>query len=324
MKIAFTSGMLQQRFEQQPVWRRIQAQDPDYLVLLGNSIHLDIDATVRAMSVGEFAAHAHGLYRAQLAVPEFDALLRHLAAKGGRRVFAVWNDHDFLWHDAAGADIVQGAEHLDKLEPSRVLFQCFQQALVDVGSFPAGLDEVRVPPPQPEIAPLRESLPLQDDVWLHLTDGRGLRTTTWLVPQDKRVLLGGPQLDAIATAIAGTAPQTVHLLASASAGPDWQHYLRDWSALGDLASRHRLLMLSGDLRRNGFASHIDKPAGWPLHEATASGAAVRDALLYGAEVENFAVAEIDPAEVRIRFFERDGETTPRRIDRNRWTVAANG
>jgi len=320
MKLAFTSCMLQQRFESQPVWSRIQALDPDYLVLLGNAIHLDIDATPSRMSPGEFAAHAHGLYRSQLAVPEFDALLRHMVAKGGRRVFAIWGEHDFLWHEAAGADIVHNAEHAAKLEPSRVLFQLFQQALVGVGSFPAQLDDI-TPPTPPETAPLHESLPLGDDVWLHLTDGRSQRTGTWLVPQDQRALLGLPQLDAIATAIATTAPGTLHLVASASTSADWQHYPREWTALGDIAARHRLLMLSGGLQRNAFASHIEAP-GWPLHEATSSGAAVRDAVLYGAEVENFALAEIEAADVRIRFFDRHGEALPRRIGREAWNLAA--
>ncbi|HEY8878333.1 MAG TPA: hypothetical protein VIN03_12270 [Roseateles sp.] len=322
MKVAFTSCMLQQRFDSQPVWQRIQALDPDHLVLLGNAIHLDIDADVRRMSAGEFAARAHGLYRDQLAVPEFDALLRHMAGKGGRRVFAIWNDHDFLWHDAAGADIVKGAEHADKLEPSRVLFQCFQQALAAPGSFPGQLDEVR-PPKEPETGPLHESLPLRDDVWLHLTDSRSQRTVTWLVPQDQRALLGLQQLDALATAIATAPSGSVHLVASASAGADWQHHQRDWTALGDIASRQRLLMLSGGLLRNAFASHVSAQ-GWPLHEASASGAAVRDAILYGAEIQNFALAEIEPAEVRIRFFDRDGETAPRHIARESWSLIPRG
>lgn len=318
MKIAFTSGMLQQRFEQQPVWQRLQAQDPDYLLLLGNSIHLDIGAAVPAMSPGEFAAHAHGLYRRQLAVPEFDALLRHMAGKGGRRVFAVWDEHDFLWHGAMGADIVRDAEHAAKLEPGRVLFQRFQQALVDVGSFPAELDDI-APPREPQTGPLQESLPLQDDVWLHLTDGRSQRGGTWLVPQDQRTLLGRPQLDALGTAIASTPPDTLHLVASASTGADWRHYQSEWTRLGDIAARHRLLMLGGGLGHNAFASHV-QARGWPLHEATSSGAAMRDAVLYGAEVENFAVAEIEPARVRIRFFDRDGEAAPRSIDRDGWSL----
>jgi alkaline phosphatase D len=319
MKVAFTSCMLQQRFESQPVWQRIQALDPDHLVLLGNAIHLDIDAAPRRMSAGEFAAHAHGLYRSQLAVPEFAALLRHLADKGGRRVFAIRGEHDFLWHEAAGADIVRAAEHADKLEPSRVLFQRFQQALTDVGSFPARLDEVR-PPREPEAGPLHESLALQDDVWLHLTDGCSQRTASWLVPQDQRALLGGPQLDAVATAIAGAPPQALHLVASAPTSADWQHFRREWTALGDLAARHRLLMLSGGLQHNAFASHVHA-RGWPLHEATSSGAAIRDAIVYGAEVENFALAEIDATEVRIRLFDRDGEALPRRIERQGWNLA---
>ncbi len=320
MKIAFTSCMLQQRFESQPVWQRIQALDPDCLVLLGNAIHLDIDAAPRGMSTGEFAAHAHGLYRAQLAVPEFDALLRHMAGKGGRRVFAVWNEHDFLWHDANGADILNSGEHAGKLEPSRVLFQRFQQALVEVGCFPARLDDV-TPPAVPETAAMHESLPLQDDVWLHLTDGRSQRTGTWMQPQDKRALLGTAQLDALATAIETAAAGAVHLLACGSTSCDWKHYPREWTALNGIAARQRLLMLSGDLQRNAFASHAEA-AGRPLHEATSSGAAVRDALLYGAEVENFALAEIGPAEVNVRYFDRDGEAPPRRIVRESWGAVA--
>lgn len=316
MKLAFTSCMLQQRFERQPVWQRIQAEDPDCLLLLGNAIHLDVDGPVQAMSTGAFAAHAHALYRAQLAVPEFDTLLRHLAAKGGRRAFAVWNDHDFLWRDAAGAAVLQAAEQAAKLEPSRVLFQLFQRALADVGSFPQRLNDI-TPPRPPQTGPLHESLPLQADVWLHLADVRSQRGATWLVPQDERALLGGPQVDALGTAIATAPPDAVHVLASASASADWQQHPREWAALNGLAARHRLLMLSGGQQRNAFASHIEA-AGWPLHEAQSSGAAVRDALLYGAELQNFTIAEIGPAEVVLRSFDLRGAAATRRISRESW------
>ena len=82
-----------------------------------------------------------------------------------------------------------------------------------------------------------------------------------------------------------------------------------------------MLMLSGGLGHNAFASHVEA-TGWALHEATASGAACRDAILYGAEVENFALAEIGAAEVRIRFFDRDGEAAPRCLGREAWTLTA--
>lgn len=319
-RIAFTSCMLHQRFDHQPVWHRILAENPAHLVLLGNSIYLDIDAIPQRMSTGQFAEHAHALYRAQLAVPEFDALLRHMAAKGGRRVSAIQGAHDFLWRDAAGADIAGNPEHRKKLEPSRVLFELFQRALAEPGSFPERLDDI-TPPTEPDETLMYEALPLRDDLWLHLPDGRSHRTETWRVPQGERSLLGGRQLDAFATAVNTAAPGALHLVASGSTGAGWQPYQRDWTALTDLAARHRLLMLSGDLCHNGFASHGGF-SGWPLHEATASGAAVRDAVLYGVDAENFALAEVDTTELRLRFFEASGETAARRIERNTWTAKA--
>lgn len=319
MKIAFTSCMLEQRFERQPVWQRVQAADPDCLVLLGNAVYLDIDAAVQQMSDDEFGEHAHARYRAQLAVPEFDALLRHMAAKGGRRVFALWDDHDFLWRDAAGAAVAQAPEQTGKLLRSRVLFRAFQQALTEVDGFADSFYDTQ-PPGAGDDAALYEAVPLQPDLWLHLTDGRSCRTETWLVPQDKRALLGQPQLDAMAAVADAAAPGAVHLVASASTSSDWKSYLRDWTALGALADRHRTLMLSGGLHCNAFASHGEAD-GLPLHEATSSGAAIRDAVVYGADIENFAIAELLADELRLRFFQRDGEARPRCIRRSDWQVA---
>ncbi|KQW51971.1 MULTISPECIES: alkaline phosphatase D family protein [unclassified Roseateles] len=322
MKIAFTSCMLAQRFDRQPVWERIQAADPDYLLLLGDAIYLDIDVAPRRMSDDEFGEHCHALYRAQLAVPEFDALLRHMAAKGGRRVFAIWDDHDFLWNDAAGAAIVEIPEHRDKIPRSRVLFGAFRQALTEVGSFPASFHETQ-PPAAGDDGPMYEAVPLQDDLWLHLTDGRTCRTETWLVPQRSRAILGQPQLAAMAAAVAAAAPGAVHLVASGSTSAGWKKYLHDWTALNAIADGHRLLMLSGDVHYNVFASHGDAD-GLALHEATASGAAIRDAVVFGDEIENFGIAEVLAGEVQVRFFHRKGQSRPRRIGRADWTVARQG
>lgn len=322
MKIAFASCMLQQRFERQPVWQRIQAEDPDVVVLLGDAIYLDIDAHPQGMQDNEFGEHAHARYHAQLAVPEFDALLRHMAAKGGRRVFAVWDDHDFLWHAAAGATIAEMPEHAGKVLRSRVLFQAFRQALVDTGSFPASFYDTQ-PPAAGDDGPLFDAVPLGDDVWLHLTDGRSCRTETWLVPQDKRAILGATQLTTLAAAAEAAPPSTVHLVASASTSSSWKAYLHDWTALGAIASRHRTLLLSGDVHHNAFASHAVGD-GLPLHEATSSGAAVRDGVLYGFDVENFGLAEVGTDTVALRFFDRDGEAHGRVIGRSDWKLAAAG
>lgn len=322
MKIAFTSCMLEQRFEQQAVWQRIQAADPDYLVLLGDSIYLDIDVHAQRMDDAAFGEHCHARWSAQLAVPEFDALLRHMAAKGGRRVFAIWDDHDFLWNDAAGAAIAAIPEHAGKIPRSRVMFQAFRQALVEPGSFPASFYDTQ-PPAAGDDGPLYEAVALGEDVWLHLTDGRTCRTETWLVPQGDRALLGPAQLDALAAAADAAPAGAVHLVASGSTGSGWKKYLQDWTALNAVAGRHRTLMLSGDVHYNDFATH-GGTAGLPLHEATASGAAVRDAVVYGQDIENFGLLELGADELRLRLFGVDGEATPRRIRRADWRLVAPG
>ena len=322
MKIAFASCMLQQRFEHQRVWQRIQAEDPDHLVLLGDSIYLDIDVHAQRMEDNEFGEHGHARYRDQLAVPEFDALLRHLAAKGERRVFAVWDDHDFLWNNAAGAAIAQIPEHAGKVLRSRVLFQAFRQALIAPGSFPASFHDTQ-PPADGEDGPLFDAVPLREDIWLHLTDGRSCRTETWLVPQDKRAILGATQLANLATAADGAPAGAIHLVASGSTSSGWKAYLHDWTALGAIASRHRTLLLSGDVHYNAFASHAGN-GGLPLHEATSSGAAVRDAVVYGHDIENFGLVEVHADTVALRFFDRDGEAAGRVIRRSDWSLVAPG
>lgn len=319
VKVAFTSCMLQQYFPKQPVWKRIKAADPDYVVLLGDSIYLDIDANPRKMSDADFGVHAHARYRAQLAVPEFDELLRHMAAKGGRRTFAIWDDHDFLWNDSAGAPIAKIPADRDKIPLSRALFGQFQQALLQVGSFPAQVVAKPAAPASPVTQPLFESVELADKLWLHLTDGRTFRTETILVGHKQRAILGAAQLAWLHTQVMDAPSDAVHLVASGSTSSTWKRYDRDWKALNAIADQRRVLMLSGDVHNNGFAEHVD-PMGLRMFEATASGAAIRDAIVVGERIENFAVAEIDELTVRLRFFEKSGERQPWTILRANWTL----
>ncbi len=108
-------------------------------------------------------------------------------------------------------------------------------------------------------------------------------------------------------------------MASGSTSSGWKKYLHDWTALNAIAGKHRTLMLSGDLHHNDFASH-GGTAGLPLHEATASGAAVRDAVVYGHDIENFGLVELGADELRLRFFDRDHEASPRHIRRADWRL----
>ena len=80
MKIAFASCMCTRVFQDQPVWTQIAALKPDKLVLLGDSIYLDIATATSPQDMGddEFAQHLHRLYTELLAQKQFRALVQGL------------------------------------------------------------------------------------------------------------------------------------------------------------------------------------------------------------------------------------------------------
>ena len=75
MRIAFASCMCTRVFGDQPVWTRIAEQQPDHVVLLGDSIYLDIETPLSPQQMGEFefAQHLLTLYNELLAQREFKA-----------------------------------------------------------------------------------------------------------------------------------------------------------------------------------------------------------------------------------------------------------
>ncbi len=316
MRIAFASCMFTRVFADQPVWDWIGAQAPDHLVLLGDSIYLDLKTAVhpRDMDDVTFAGHLHQLYGELLAQPQFAALVRSLPAG---RVHTIWDDHDFLWNDALGAEV--HPVHSEKLRLSTAFHEAFRETLarrLAPGSFPASaLDAQLWNPQQPPLS--TPSLDLGGDVHLHLTDGRTFRTRTWLLGESKRTLFGAAQRDAFAQAIAA-APQGLHLWATGSTLAGYQRYANDWSWLLAQAAQQRLLVLSGDIHRNQVdAFHT---GGFPLHEATSSGAAVRDAVIVGAARRNHGLLDIDAQSVHWRLFKSNQSQTAleRTIDRQTW------
>ena len=63
----------------QPLWGPINAADPGLWIWLGDNIYADDD----------FLSVAHGMYEAQVAVPEYAQLLRSTS------IIGTWDDHDF-------------------------------------------------------------------------------------------------------------------------------------------------------------------------------------------------------------------------------------
>lgn len=314
MRIAFASCMFTRACPSQPVWGQIAQQAPDHLVLLGDATYLDVAGPPQPQTMGddEFAQHLFALYGELLAQPEFAALIGALPAGS---VHAIWDDHDFLWNDARGAE--ERTLHGEKIRLSTAFHEQFRATLaagLAPGSFPAAYDDARFwDPLQPPLA--TPSLQLDADLWLHLSDGRTHRTRTWLLAESRRTMFGKAQRDAFAQAI-GAQPQAVHLWASGSTLAGYQHYARDQAWLLGLAANQRMLVLSGDIHRNRLDAFYT--GGWPLHEATSSGAAVRDAVVVGALRQNYGLLDVDAQQVAIRLFRSGALEQQRTLSRQSW------
>lgn len=319
MRIAFASCMNTEVFADQPVWDWIAAQQPDHLVLLGDSIYLDAPVNPvhpERMTDRQFTDRLFSLYTAQLAQPAFRRLVQALPPG---RVTSIWDDHDFLWDDACGAEAALSPRHVAKIQLSTAYQTAFRAALASAlapSSFPGQTsDPALAPAAQPLDTP---SLELAPGVWLHLSDNRTARTRTWLLDRDKRTAFGAAQRARIEAAVLAQ-PDAVHLFASGSTLDAYRDkYEIDWRWLTDLAPRARLLVLSGDIHRND--SREFNTTGWPLYEATSSGAAVRKAVTLGKSRRNFGLLDIDASHVNISLFADNAAETglSRRIVRSTW------
>jgi alkaline phosphatase D len=324
MRIAFASCMNAQVFPQQPVWGWIAAQQPDHLVLLGDSIYLDVPINgphPQDMTDDEFAQHLHARYSAQLQQPAFAALVQGLP---GGRVWTVWDDHDFLWNDARGADVAKSPLHREKIRLSTAFHRVFRQALAArlvPGAFPAAYNEATFwNAAEPALAV--PSIALEPKLWLHLTDGRTYRSNPWPPTNNSAcVLLGSAQRKTLATAMGKAPNDAVHLLASGSPGSAYRRdYEDDWLWLLGQAQQRRVLMLSGDIHRNDSAAAVSGSGGFPLHEATSSGAAVKTLVSVGKRRRNFGMLDVTANELTIRLVADNAEEAAltRRLRRADW------
>jgi alkaline phosphatase D len=322
--------MCAQVFPDQPVWEQIAAHHPDYLVLLGDSIYLDIHVpsypgnpglpiSPQEMDEDTFMRHLFSRYTAQLNQPQFASLMRQMPPG---HTFSIWDDHDFLWNDACGAEYTKGMIQRGKVRASTAYQEAFRSALAQSlaqGSFPDSYTDAAFL--DPNQAPLTiPSIPLDNRVHLHLSDGRTYRTRTWLVPDNKRTLFGKEQQDRIGASIKAE-PDAIHLFASGSTLSGWKQYHGDLLWLKKLATKSRILVLSGDIHRND-TDILQSTGGYPIHEATSSGAAVRSAVVIGKKQENFGLLEIDGPTLSVRLFHKGNEQMElaRRYDISSWSA----
>jgi len=316
MRIAFTSCMSAYSFPDQPVWDQIAQYQCDDLVLLGDSAYYDADGAstngIQAMDANTFALHAHARLYKQVSHPRFSALVQSPML----RTHAIWDDHDFLWNGACGAQIEGQPQYSHLLAPTRAVFARYRNALaarLAPGSFP------QTPPPWAANVPPPgfSTVPLTDNVLLHLTDGRSFKST-----RGRKALLGSAQLDAFEEACKNASADTVHLLASgvvfeARNGETWLNCTAEHDRLLALADDYRILILSGDVHHNNITQY-PTPRGRLLFEATASGAAVCTAVTLGALQCNWGLLDIDADRITVQVFQDGQDPRPETIDRQSW------
>ncbi|MBL8352927.1 MAG: alkaline phosphatase D family protein [Burkholderiaceae bacterium] len=298
MKVAFTSCMSTTVFAQQPVWDQIAAQNPDRLLLLGDSIYIDAmpypnQAThPKQLELTDFQHHVLARWRLQLDQPQFRALVQKVPTD------AVWDDHDFLWDEASTEGAIGRKIYDGNIRISRALFNAFCRTLearLAPGSFPAAYNDASINQPN-EPPPGYRFRSLADDLKLHLTDGR-----SWRIGKE---LLGAAQRKQIEANLAAS-PKAVHLLASGSvveddSGERWNQF-DDYAWLKAQARQFDILVLSGDIHANRFKS-TDLGQGRWLHDATASGAAIKKLVGAGSKCENYGLLTTAPTQLRLDFF----------------------
>lgn len=325
MKIAFTSCMNIRQYKSQPVWQQISALQPEVLVLLGDSIYIDVPwPTINGNPIAandanfsdlEFHTHVHQLYRDQLNEPNFNALIQQTP-----QTYAIWDDHDFLWNNAQGGSLSSNV-YGGLIRSSRALFNTYRRALAgrDPAQFPSNPNDPSLWR-QPEPAPSYNSVDLPDDVCLHFTDGRSYK--------DRHTLLGTNQRSMLLEAIQDR-PEALHLIASgivvtgSRREERWQAYEDDYTWLTEVAKTHQLMVLSGDVHENRFTPvHIKDQQS--LYDITASGAAIRFPLRWpGQATENFAILDITATEVVV--YQASGGAQPTvvaRVSRQTWKAAS--
>lgn len=302
MRIAFTSCASTHLVPDQPIWDDIRASAPKHVVLLGDNIYSDVPdhsiEQLQAMSTQAFAEHLLTRYRQQLHEPHF----RRLIEAPDITLHAIWDDHDFLWNDAAGGRLPIEAE---KIRLSTNFMRAFRRTLAakDLGVFPTATnvaelwDGVRTD--TASFRPLEvTSIPLEDNgrSWLHLTDGRSFRK--------KPQLLGPAQRRQLEQAFADH-PDALHIIASGvtfTHGDGWHKYTTDRNWLTQVIGDRAWLMLSGDIHKNRMDQYPMGEKGW-LVEATASGAAIHaylNGLIKGPEVRNHGLLDLLPDRVEVQ------------------------
>jgi alkaline phosphatase D len=269
MKIAVASCSKLQSVDPQPVWQEILQEKPDVLLLIGDNVYLDHD---KHSDPTDLAADLSQKYAAQLAEPNFAALLADVRARNGR-VIAIYDDHDFLGNNRYGGDHSQTLRDVARAE----LVRAFAPAMT-------GSDVYSV-----------QRLGLVDIIVL---DERFYRTSPAAAGGDRDAVLGQEQWKWLEKTLAATSAAKYTLIASSTtlhtfADESWEQYPGAFKRLVDLLSvRIGALVVSGDVHRN--ATYDDSG----IIEIVTSAVA-RNGIVFGSPRKNYGILTFDKQKLHV-------------------------
>ncbi|MBL8524473.1 MAG: hypothetical protein JNN20_12350 [Betaproteobacteria bacterium] len=314
MRVAFTSCIDAINDPEQKAWIALAAQQPEHILLMGDCIYMDYgmgdhlsNGGPSQLSLADFSAHMHASYARQWRVKNFRDAIR------GRRVDAIWDDHDFAWNNGRGEGSgVADGNYVPRSyrRLSRALFQQFREVLRDrperYPDNPHADGDV-----QHDLGGIQYSIDLAPDVRIHLTDGRSFREA----PSLGFSLLGEAQWKDLKQALHPAIDGAANIIVSGTTMNDWRRYT-EHNRLIDAATNANLLMLSGDIHEYGFNTH------GRLFEATASAMAQPPGLtrLLGKKSEVFGILDIGVEALRVGLWHKGKEKRAWRIARETWVA----
>ncbi len=301
MKIAFTSCFDARSDKKQKVWKKVSIENPDVLLLLGDSIYMDFGFTLnrpRSWKQQKFANKMYKRYAKQWDVTNFSTLVQSVSHVG-----LTWDDHDFGWNNCYGVGAGKNAIPKNKRLISKGLFQQFKKKLQDNSSSKSY-------PSQPV---LKELLKTKDkgidqiidigQVRIIMLDGRTFREKA----NRKNKMLGVSQRKWLAKKINEWSGISIICTGSILTGgkESWDKY-QDFNWL--MAQNFKkTIVLSGDIHRNTIQTHESQPV---IHEFTSSGAARKG---FGGGRGNFGMLDVSGNVVTVTLFDREGEQLTRSI-----------
>lgn len=332
--IVFASCMDAERCPQQPVWSDIRAREekPDLLLLLGDQIYMDWGLSLRkeprlkagfgklspkrqAERLKLFATEMHMRYSLQWGVPEFFGLVTEMVErKSPGAVMLSWDEHDFAWNNAYGADAAQSENEAD---PNSVpaLFKAiawqlrcqFESVLRNPRAYVDAASGKPTYPPLPDLNDNGTEPQLVKAMFgkvpVLLLEQRWYRTQR---DQEGATLLGDKQWEKLTKhvqagrgllVLAGSSPlRHDYLLAEQGwYAPEGRSY-KDFERLLSLVAEDRagqklgrpILYLGGDIHRNAYGGRIQDSS---LVQALSSGAGLGN-LVFKSYVPSYGVVRI--------------------------------